>query len=126
MRCCYIQDSSTVGDHCLFLMATEAKMLIILGYSMGDILNNDEGFVCMFIVDNTYQRRGIGKTLFTKCMEVLADKNVTLFATEKGAPYYKKHFGFKPIEEKARVVLLDIFQPNKMAFEGNDIYRPHT
>ena len=101
MRCCYIQDSSTVGDHCLFLMATEAKMLIILGYSMGDILNNDEGFVCMFIVDNKYQRRGIGKTLFTKCMEVLGDKNVTLFATEKGAPILQETFWIQTNRRKS-------------------------
>ena len=40
-----------------------------------------------------------------RCLAALGDRNVNLYATEAGAPYYKKHFGFK---EGAKPFYLDV------------------
>ena len=86
---------------------------------MGDILSDDETFFCIFIVDDAYQRRGIGNQLFRRCLEARGGggRNITFFAIQKGAPYYKKHFGFKP-QENPCIQSLSIFKPDKSALDG--------
>ena len=47
------------------------------------------------VVDEAFQGKGIGKRLLQRTMTALGNRNISLYASKRGVPFYEK-MGFKP------------------------------
>jgi len=66
---------------------------------IGVIATRNEGsHIALFFVDGRYQRRGIGRNLFEKCLEDNNNPLITVHSSEYAADVYKK-LGFSQTEE---------------------------
>lgn len=66
---------------------------------VGIIATRNEGsHIALFFVDGEYQRRGIGRRLFAKCLEDNDKGHITVHSSEYAADIYKR-LGFTQTEE---------------------------
>ena len=58
-------------------------------------MDDQEAFIGSMVVDEEFQGMGIGKRLLQRTMTALGNRNISLYAAERGVPFYEKK-GFKP------------------------------
>ena len=68
----------------------------LIGCGLAWQWGHDQGSIGMVIVDNAWQRRGIGKRLFKGLLQALDGRDVMLQATAQGRPLYES-LGFTAI-----------------------------
>ena len=68
----------------------------LIGCGLAWQWGHDQGSIGMVIVDNAWQRRGIGKRLFRGLLQALEGRDVMLQATAQGRPLYES-LGFAAI-----------------------------
>ena len=68
----------------------------LIGCGLAWQWGHDQGSIGMVIVDNAWQRRGIGKRLFKGLLQALEGRDVMLQATAQGRPLYES-LGFTAI-----------------------------
>ena len=52
--------------------------------------NENEGFVTLMIIHEEFRGKGIGKELFRRSIAALGNRNVSLYSSPQGVPFYKK------------------------------------
>ena len=80
-------------------------------------MGDDNAYVSIFHTAKDYRKRGIGREVWSKCMEILGDRNVSLIATDYMVPVYKR-WGYNVqipqgvLLMDGKTTLPDYFQPD--------------
>ena len=79
-------------------------------------VDDNEAFICLMAIEKDFQRQGHAKELLTRAMTALGDRNISLYASPAGVPFYRK-LGFSS-EENPTYIYQTKFTPRKDALKG--------
>lgn len=66
-----------------------------MGVCAGFVISPKLAFIGEYAVDPSFQRQGIGQSLWKKAMEHCGDRNICLFAAPKMISVYRERWGFR-------------------------------
>ncbi len=83
----FLNDSETIA-RLDFLGAYESEVLIgVIGWSAS------QNHICLFFVDEQFQRRGVGKKLWGSLQQNFPNTSITVNSSPYAVPFYR-HLGF--------------------------------